>query len=819
MTTGGAGGGGGGSFEHGSDYVAARVSVDVDASGIQTLRELSQEIDRMRTASEAAARSSANFKSYLDAVSQSASTATSMHRELAAQMERTAEMQQRMMGGGGGGASAGLSMSRLAPQSYTDPWAGMGAGMGGVRAPSPSDVQAQIQQQNIDPTRQLDPRKYINAQAGRYNLNPGELPVQNLDEPQLRATADRIDARERQGREQEQRVSAPPGQQPGGGLAGHASRYAGLAGNIMNEMAPGGSHAGMLNLAARGMQAAGKSLSGAFRPSGAVAAGEGSASEGGGNAIQAAGGDLAGSELSGGVSGMLRGAGGALGAGGMVAGGALAGLAAFEKGGSMIQGYKNMGLIRGGGAGQGFGDEMSIRTMALNPFLTTEQSRQIIMAGLTEGYSGKQFDSVTNFMADNLKNMNIQVSDSVQMLRTNVNQGQQSVMGLGASLAVLKGMAPGSAMSLPDMAQNFQQTNAALVSQGVPGGMASQESLGGMGVWNGPDTMALKGDFNQIMGSMGSTPQGGALLKAWGGAQTPPGLNPAMTSAYLGQHGGGLGKATGQALQHIYQMSFRTAASKQKGSTEYLNSLYIFQKFLAQVSPNDPAVSNTDVAMQMVDQLAKGGNPYDEGQKKRDEVSSQVKSTGIMGSGVNALNVVGSSISDLGKGFAGWMSGNDTAFENARSDFGKTWSNASYNETAQASNPVLDNVVGQLGAGSVQVVDSQGNGSPLTGSKQQVSDLAAGKLKWRPKGSEGGGYTLQQTPASGDVPGGGGGSKTNVSFDPAQVQITIDNQGKATASPNPVQLTTNQVQAQAGYGSGTLNNNPPNGYDKNKYLQ
>lgn len=786
----------GGGFEQGSDYVAAKVSVDVDAGGIQTLRELSQEINRLRTETEAGARSSGNYKQYLDQVTQSASAALNMHRELASQLERTAEMQQRMMGGAGGGSSAGLSMSRLAPQAYSDPWAGMGAGMGGVRAPSPSDVQAQIQQQNIDPARQADPRKYINAQAGRFNLMPGELPTQNLDEPQLQQAAGRIDARDRQVREQEQKVNAPPGTAPGvpkqsEGMAGRVAGYSNLASNIMNEMGPGGgSHAGMLNMASKGLQKLGSSLSGGSRPSGAVAAGEGSAAEGGATAQRAIAGSAEEAE---GMGAGLLGAGTGLGVG-------LAGLAAVEKGGSVYQGYKNMGMIRGGGAAQGFGDEMSIRTMALNPFITTEQSRQIIMAGLTEGYSGKQFDTVTQFMASNLKDMNVSVNDSVSMLRKNVNEGGQSIEGLGASLAMIKGLAGGNtSMSMPDMMAAFQQTSGNLVSQGMSGGGASQAALDSLGGFSGPGDQAVKGLFPQMVGSAGSSPQSAALMRAYGGANIPAGLNPVMTEAYLGQSGQNASQITSTEQANLIK---RVMGNTKKGTTEYLNKIPVVMQMFAKAFPGNPIGSDPNLAMQWVDRVMSGRDPAAEGSSAQKAVSSQVNGS----PSVSAVGVLGRTIADVGKGFAGWISGNEQADHNAMDDFNKTWENASYGEVAQASNPVLNNVVSQLGAGNVQVVDSQGNASSLIGSKQQVSDLASGKLKWRPKGSQGDGYTLQNTPSMGQVPGTSG---SNVSFSPASVNITIDNQGKATASPNPVPLTPNMQQANSGWGNATQNNAPP----------
>ena len=80
----------GGGFTSGEDFVAARVSIDVPTEGIQSLREMSQAIDRFRTATESAGRSSASFVGYIQQLIQAGNQATEVHRNLAAQLERTA---------------------------------------------------------------------------------------------------------------------------------------------------------------------------------------------------------------------------------------------------------------------------------------------------------------------------------------------------------------------------------------------------------------------------------------------------------------------------------------------------------------------------------------------------------------------------------------------------------------------------------------------------------------------------------------------------------------------------------------------------------
>lgn len=80
--------------------------------------------------------------------------------------------------------------------------------------------------------------------------------------------------------------------------------------------------------------------------------------------------------------------------------GAAAGaMALVQSGGEMYQNVENLGQTHNQGFSGGLGFEMGIRSMALNPFITTEQARQITMGALNLGYTGKEFDTVTQFMA------------------------------------------------------------------------------------------------------------------------------------------------------------------------------------------------------------------------------------------------------------------------------------------------------------------------------------------------------------------------------------------------------------------------------------
>lgn len=95
--------------------------------------------------------------------------------------------------------------------------------------------------------------------------------------------------------------------------------------------------------------------------------------------------------------------------------------------GEWYQGMVAQGTPRGGGFQEGASFEMGVRVMAMNPFISTEQSRKIMMSALQNGYTGKEFDTVTEFMTENLRKMNMDTAESMKVLSVNVNKGGMSV--------------------------------------------------------------------------------------------------------------------------------------------------------------------------------------------------------------------------------------------------------------------------------------------------------------------------------------------------------------------------------------------------------
>lgn len=98
----------------------------------------------------------------------------------------------------------------------------------------------------------------------------------------------------------------------------------------------------------------------------------------------------------------LRGLGGGVGLASRaipVAGAALAAYQGIQAGGEQIQELASIGNIQGEGAMGGLAFQANVQAMAMNPFINTEQARTIMMTALRDGYTGKEFDTLTDFMA------------------------------------------------------------------------------------------------------------------------------------------------------------------------------------------------------------------------------------------------------------------------------------------------------------------------------------------------------------------------------------------------------------------------------------
>lgn len=609
-SAGGPGGGGPGGMAFGDDYVAARLSIDIPEGSVEGIREITQEVERFRVTMEAATRVETDMTRYLEQMTEAAKAATQAQRDLVNTLEGYMSLTGRYGGVPGVPPSTGVPGG-----TFNQPFSGMSAGTGTAasgagpsRPSSPTDIPTQLGQQ-----QQGSPREWMNMQSARGGLTAQD--VINLSPQSIQDLANKIADREQVVREQmlhtkEMTESSVPGRQTGSSAGGlgevesRVQRATSLAGQVLNEMAPGGSALGMGSLAVRGLQWANRKSaqvgsrrdSSARGPTSSEPEGlppEGSPGMGSEAVEEVPGGEVPSTLGSAGAGGLLGGISSKLGGLtkflGPVAAAATAGLSIFgavQAGGNMIQGLRNTASVRGGAAGEGFEVEAKARIMAMNPFITGDQARQIYQAVMSEGYadaSGAGADNVIEFMKKNLTDMNISVADSAKMLRStvigNVKGDPESVAGsvaqLREELDAIRTLSRESVMSTPEYTQGMANLKDTLIAAGASPEAAARAAMTGMEVGSGDQ--AFKGQFARAQGGLASSPSGGALLRTFGGVETPAGLLPQLVPGYLAETGQS-DEATWNTLRHFAQVF---AQGDRGDYTSRKNAIYLFQQKIA----------------------------------------------------------------------------------------------------------------------------------------------------------------------------------------------------------------------------------------------
>jgi hypothetical protein len=796
--------GGGSNMDIGDDYVATRLSIDVPTEGIQNLRELTEGIDRFRTALEAAARADADMTRYIDQMAEASKRAAETQANLNQHLSVFASMQARAQGGGGGVAGVPYGTAQA-------PFAGMTAGTGatptppGSRMPSPSDV---VYQLNNAATR--TPREYLNMQAARGGVPQG----MTIAPESISALADKIAEREHVAGQQASRTGGggPPKTPPphrGGAtdpfdqFQQRTSAATGLASSVMNEI--GGSQGLPFGqLALQGVNYARKRMMDRSSKSAASSSGEGDPAagdpEGGGGSD----------------SGDPSGIGGGLKAAGFAGGALTAVLGAFgliQKGGAMVQGWRDIAGQRGGSAGEGFQLSMGARQLAMDPTISTDQARQIKQALLSEGYanaSGEGADNIQDLMVKAIKDWGMSVPEFVQATKA---LGRFSLMGadaFGGYMAEIKELSKTGYQSQQDIRREVVGNANQMIAQGVSPNMAYQQSIGASQLF--ADDPLLAGGI-----SASTTTQTGFFERLYGGpggtpADVPAGLNPALIGQWLQENGKGVEAKTNSLMKIAKQAQMAMGDHTKdpaKGSPEMakrMNAQYMFfQLGQKMAGPGDTDLQDFEHAKGLYDKLVWGGQSAEQivqdTKKRTDEATKSQRETGSRPQGYGG--------SPTGSGR--WRP-----------------SSQAYGSSA------LDRVLGAYGgdASQVEVMTPSGPQSLDTTNKDQIDKLGSGEYKWRHKGDTGAGMTLGDLPsdmgsgfstdhpdksgrAGAETEGYGGTGSYNSSRGgglKGQMQIGLSDEAKrllTVMGPNPVPLTPNQEAANAGQGNAQANNPPP----------
>lgn len=126
--------------------------------------------------------------------------------------------------------------------------------------------------------------------------------------------------------------------------------------------------------------------------------------------------------------------------------------------------------------------DAEIKALALDPWISTEQARQLVMAGLNTGAKGDNYDKITDFLTENLRDMNVSVSKSMQLMKASVSEGSMSIENLSATMKNIKadvGEREGDQEAALNRAQSAAET-AGKVGLNADATSAFMEAMGNM---------------------------------------------------------------------------------------------------------------------------------------------------------------------------------------------------------------------------------------------------------------------------------------------------------------------------------------------------
>jgi hypothetical protein len=578
---------GGGGVSDGSDYVSMRMAIDIPDNSVEGLKGIKEAVDGLRTSLEAVSHIEADQTRYLDQMSEAATRAAEAHAHLTQQLQTMMSISARF------GMGSGTTGTGVPSGAQGQEFSGMNLGMGIPQLPNAS---ASRPPQAADVASQLAvrPAEYLNATqaAGGAEATVG------LSHKTVKDVAQTIADRERtnSARQSHNTRAEPHGARPSlhddwGDFQAKIHSGEQVASRAMEAVGPGATFQGSANMALQGINALRRRFAGATPARGAgptpaaesgAPAGDPPGAAGTGSPASPAGAE-AGEELAkgGGLMGLTKFL-------GPIAGVATAALSAFgliQKGGAMIQGFRNEASVRGGAAGEGAQVAMKAQMLAMNPFISQDQARQIYQSVMSEGYadaSGSGADNVIDFMKDNLTKMNISVADSAKMLNStisgNVSGDKNSVNGavemLRKELDSIRDVSSKGVISTPKFTAAVSGLQDQLIAAGVDPEQAASQAMTAETVGSGDRNTA--GDFARGVSGLASSGQGSALLRRFGGTAVPAGLLPQATADYLGQTGK-LNEASENVMKHFAQMASRYDNGTYVGRT---NAVYMFRNLL-----------------------------------------------------------------------------------------------------------------------------------------------------------------------------------------------------------------------------------------------
>ncbi|QGJ94906.1 tape measure protein [Gordonia phage RedWattleHog] len=441
----------------------------------------------------------------------------------------------------------------------------------------------------------------------------------------------------------------------------------------------------------------------------------------------------------------LRGLSGTVGRAARGLGVAAAGVTAIKginSAGEWYQGMRAQGAVRGGGGAEGMQYEMGVRMMAMNPFISTEQSRKIMNSALQNGYTGKEFDTVTEFMADNLKKMNMDVAESVKVLQSNVTRGGQSIAQAQQDIESVSSFAqdPNLRMTSGQLRESYSRQMESMTNRiGAPTGQQASDlaMLTSQIGASDPNTVGL----GEIIMNSTSNP-----LMAY--AIAPDGYN--------GHPGGALSAALNQPDGEDKVIQAAIGEIKRIVQNPYYTEMLADpnQAYLAEVSINDELAAvgiNLPPGMvgPLIQQVMSGTLDKDvqesKDRVKKEQTGGQPKKKGFWGSIGAALSSAGHAFNYVDHSVTAWGEGAFGSDEKAAEHRKKR--DESYNKMRRSnaeetgfSNDRINALLDEYGMDTISVRDDEGHEKKLSkglmANEDVMKKIVAGDYKLKLPGAD-----------------------------------------------------------------------------------
>lgn len=521
----------GGQFSYSDDSVVAKVAVDFPASSSEAFGRINAEAEKLAAHLQMVSRSQGDFLRHLENMPAMQGRVLSAQKEYEQSLRRTAEYSERIakaqgtFRSGGSGSSLPQVGGRAAPSEYVDHSQAQGGRHGTGREAPLAPADAAQMALDLEWLKQNNPRQYENvlAQRGYNNSQRAQDTEREVQDA----------AQNPQARPRRRSSEAAPVPEPAARQAASAHLGMGIMGDLLSEM--GNPRGNLLttalsihNRVSAWRDRTGRNAEADTAPtSNGGEGGEGDEGEEG----------SAGEEGGAGSGAPKKKPMGKFAKAGLGLGVAAAGYGLVQAGGKYYQDTKNLGNMYGGGFSQGLDYQMSIQYMAMSPFLSTEQSRQIIMGALSSGYQpGKSYEMITDFLADNMKDFGLSVSDQMGMITKNIQQNGGTLSGQRQALSNAMSLAssPGNMMTFKDIVSQGTQISNTLENQGVNGDSSAQMGTAIVGMVNSSPALS-QSIGSTITSALQSTTNQAALVQFAYQHGMPAGTPPTMASGYVAQ--------------------------------------------------------------------------------------------------------------------------------------------------------------------------------------------------------------------------------------------------------------------------------------------